>query len=183
MTVDDEQALAEVYRAHYGRLVSVLGAIAQDRQEAEEVVQDAFVRLFGQWSKAATSDDPEAWLRKVALGYLSNRRRSARRFARAVHRQRPVAHEPPVSADRVDLDWALAALPRRQRDVVVLRSLGLTTAEIAAQVVVPVGTVKSRLSRARDSLLPAWRGVGASSYSQHSVVSTASEVRECRSFL
>jgi RNA polymerase sigma-70 factor (ECF subfamily) len=40
-----------------------VGAVAQDRQEAEEAVQDAFVRLIGQWSKVSKYDDPEAWVR------------------------------------------------------------------------------------------------------------------------
>jgi RNA polymerase sigma-70 factor (ECF subfamily) len=52
----------------------------------------------------------------------------------------------------VDLRRALAALPRAQREAVVLQGLGLGVAEIARELGVPVGTVKSRLSRARAAL-------------------------------
>lgn len=73
----DEQALRELYAASYPRLVGVVGAVCGSAHEAEEAVQDAFVRLMSQWTKVARYDDPEAWVRKVALGYASNRRRKA----------------------------------------------------------------------------------------------------------
>lgn len=64
---------------------------------------------------------------------------------------------PGPSGDRVDLDRALDALPARQREVVVLRDLGLDVAGIARQLDIAEGTVKSRLSRARAALAPLLR--------------------------
>lgn len=153
----DEQALAALYAASYARLVGVVGAVVQDRSLAEEAVQDAFVRLLGQWTRVSRYDDPEAWLRKVALGFASNRRRKLRNGLRAALRHGAAPDAPAPSGDRVDLRRALAALPRAQRAVVVLQDLGLSTAEIAAELDAPVGTVKSRLSRARASLAPLLR--------------------------
>ena len=152
-----EDAQEALYVASYQRLVSVIGAVAQDRQEAEEAVQDAFVRLLDQWPKVSQYDDPEAWLRKVALGSLSNRRRKLGRGLRALTRHGTPAPSPGPTGDRVDLRRALAALPLKQRQVVVLQDLGLGVDDIARQLDIPAGTVKSRLSRARAALVPLLR--------------------------
>jgi RNA polymerase sigma-70 factor, ECF subfamily len=153
----DEQALADFYAASYGRLVGVVGAVARDRQEAEEAVQDAFVRLMGQWSKVSRYDDPEAWVRKVAFGYVSNRRRKLLNGLRAAVRHGAQPDAPAPSGDAVDLRRALTALPVAQRQVLVLQDLGLSVEAIAGQLDIPVGTVKSRLSRARTALAPLLR--------------------------
>ncbi|MDQ1646287.1 MAG: hypothetical protein QOJ50_2471 [Cryptosporangiaceae bacterium] len=146
--------LSELYLASYPRLVGLLGAITGDRHEAEEAVQDAFVRLLGRWEQVSRYDDPEAWVRKVALGKVSNRRRKARNGIRAVLRLGPAPEVAGPTGDAVDLDRALAALPRDQRAVIVLQHLGLGVGQIATELRIPEGTVKSRLSRARAALLP-----------------------------
>lgn len=155
--MDDEQALRELYAASYARLVGVVGAVARDRHEAEEAVQDAFVRLLGQWPKVSRYDDPEAWLRKVALGYVSNRRRKIRNGLKAALRHGPQPDTPAHSSDGVDLRRALAALPHPHREVIVLQDLGLSVDAISEHLNIPVGTVKSRLSRARTALAPLLR--------------------------
>ena len=155
--MDDEEALRELYAASYQRLVGVVGAIAGNRHEAEEAVQDAFVRLMGKWDRVAHYDDPEAWVRKVALGYVSNRRRKAVNGLRAVMRLGRASEVPEPTGDALDLQRALATLPRAQREVIVLQHIGLDVAAIAQQLEVPIGTVKSRLSRARAALAPLLR--------------------------
>lgn len=155
--VTDEQDLPELYAASYARLVGVVGAVCGNTHEAEEAVQDAFVRLMGQWSKVAGYDDPEAWVRKVALGYVSNRRRKTLNGIKAALKSGAAPNAPAPSGDGVDLRRALAALPRPQREVIVLQHLGLDVAAIARQLDIPEGTVKSRLSRARAALNPLLR--------------------------
>ncbi len=150
----DERDLQDLYHSCYARLVGVVGAVSGDRAEAEEAVQDPFVRLIGQWSKVSRYDDPEAWVRKVALGFVSNRGRKLRNGLRAALRHGPPADVEGTTGDSVDLRRALAALPRPQREVVVLQHLGLDLGEIAQELSVPVGTVKSPLARARAALAP-----------------------------
>jgi RNA polymerase sigma-70 factor (ECF subfamily) len=154
---DDQQDVAAFYAATYARLVSVVGVVAQDRAEAEEAVQDAFVRLLGQWPKVSHYEDPEAWVRKVAFGYISKRRRSVTRGLRAFRRHGPAPDVAEPSGDAVDLQRALAALPHAQREVLVLQDLGLTHERIAQELGIPTGTVKSRLSRARSAIMPLLR--------------------------
>ena len=67
---DDDPALTEYYGASYARRAGVVGAVARDRQEAEAAVQDACVRLTGRWTTVSRYDDPGAWVRKVALGFV-----------------------------------------------------------------------------------------------------------------
>jgi RNA polymerase sigma factor (sigma-70 family) len=148
------KSLEEFYGATYSRVVGIVAAICRDRDESEEAVQDAFVRLIGQWEKVRRYDDPEAWVRRVALGYLSKRRRKRLNGLRALARlglPREVAGPLP---DGVDLRRALAELPTSLRGVIILQDLGLTTAQIAHELRIPEGTVKSRLSRARAQLQP-----------------------------
>lgn len=152
-----ERDLGDLYAASYARVVGVVGAVTQDRHLAEEAVQDAFVRLIGQWPKVSRYDDPEAWLRKVALGYASNRLRKVRNGLRAALRHGAPRDVPALSGDAIDLRRALAALPRPQREVIVLQNLGYSVDAIARELGVPAGTVKSRLSRARAVLAPMLR--------------------------
>jgi RNA polymerase sigma-70 factor (ECF subfamily) len=147
--------LAEFYAASYARVLAVLVVAAGDHREAEEVVQEAFIRLVPRWPAVSRYDDPEAWVRKVAFRLLSNRFRQLRRARRAVGRLEVggVGAEP--SSLAVDVGRALASLPLAQRQVVVLHHLaGLPLDQVARELRVPVGTVKSRLSRARDALKP-----------------------------
>lgn len=150
---DDFEAL---YAAAYVRLVRVLTLACGSQADAEEVVQEAFVRLLPRWSRVRGYADPEAWVRGTAFRLLSNRRRGRRAAERTLTRY--VAgdhHAGPADADRVDVSRALATLPAQQRTVVVLHHLlGLPVEQIAAELDVPVGTVKSRLSRGRAALMP-----------------------------
>lgn len=143
------------YAACYPRLVAVLALAAGSRADAEEVAQDAFVRLLPRWAAVSQYDDPEAWVRKVAFRLLSTRARRFRTSVRVFARLRPVATTPGPGPDAVAVHAALASLPLTQREVVVLHYyVDLPVEGIAAELGVAVGTVKSRLSRARAALAP-----------------------------
>ena len=157
--VDVEAEVRELYARAYPRLVGVVAlAAAGDRGDAEDVVQEAFARLLRQWAQVSQYDDPEAWVRMVAFRLLSNRRRKVRNGARAVLRHGPPEDVGAPSADGVDVAAALQQLSLAHRQVVVLHHLvGLEVAAVARELDIPVGTVKSRLSRARAELAPLLR--------------------------
>jgi RNA polymerase sigma-70 factor, ECF subfamily len=134
------------YAASYARLVGQLYAITGDRQEAEDVVQEAFARALDRWSRLRAYDVPEAWVRRVAVNLASQGLRRMRR--------RPWLGPPPASPDpSVDglvIAQALRALSLPHRQVLVLHhAVGLPVEDVAYQLGVPVGTAKARLARAR----------------------------------
>lgn len=154
---DAERELDGFYAATYRRLVRVVTAVTGDATEAEDAVMDAFVRLMGQWDKVSRYDDPEAFVRKIALGMVSNRRRKIRNGLRAVLQHGPAPDVQPPTADRIDIHRAMAVLSRPQREVIVLTDLGLDIESVARQLDIPLGTAKSRLARARAALAPQLR--------------------------
>ena len=141
------------YTSSFSRLVGQFYAMCGNVAEAQDCVQEAFVRA---WDKRRTLDAdhaPEAWVRTVAYRLAISRWRKARRALRDPDRahQRSVSAEPDV--DRVALAWALQQLPADQRRAIVLYHLcDLTVSEVAFEVGVPAGTIKARLSRGRAAL-------------------------------
>ena len=147
--------LDELYDASYRRLVVQLYALCGDLADAEDAVQEAFVTALRKRSDFGRVSNPEAWLRTVALNQLRRGWRHAavvRRYqAKVPGPQRSVE----VGPEHVAIVAALAEVDPDQREVVVLHHLAdLGTAEIAAELGVPEGTVKSRLSRGRARLAP-----------------------------
>lgn len=139
-------------------LIGLLTVIGGNRADAEEVAQDAFVRLLEHWGKVQEYADPEAWLRVVAVRLMISRLRRREVAARglAVLGRRAAAAPPPVVPGQdLDLAEALAQLPVAQRVVVVLHHVhDLSVDQVGDLLHVPTGTVKSRLSRARTALAP-----------------------------
>jgi RNA polymerase sigma factor (sigma-70 family) len=135
--------------------VAAVALVTGSRLTAEDAVQEALVRAWERATKGDAIDSLGAWVATVALNVSrsSVRRKMAERRAR----QRLGAPATTVPdgrhADTVDIERAVATLPRRQREVVVLRYLlDLNTAETATTLRINEGTVKSELSRARAAL-------------------------------
>jgi RNA polymerase sigma-70 factor, ECF subfamily len=143
----------EFYAGAYRRVVGQVFALLGDLAEAEDVTQDAFAKASFQWKRIAAYDQPEAWVRRVAFNHAYNSTRRARRWLQAMARHGPPQEVPALSADRLDLHHALGRLAPRHREVLVLHYVAeLPLEEVARQLRLPLGTVKSRLSRARGAL-------------------------------
>ncbi len=147
-------SLQELYEASYRRLVAQLTAMTGDAAEAEDLVQEAFARAVGRWQTVRTYENPEAWLRTVAMNLARSRWRRTTRGAAVMLRLRASHQEaPPPSVDHVTLVDALRGLPAAQREALVLFHVAdLSVEDIARQLGVPTGTVKARLSRGRAAL-------------------------------
>lgn len=153
---DPTDEVADLYTATCPRLVGLLTVIGGSRADAEEVAQEAFVRVLLRWSTVREYDDPEMWLRTVAVRLLISRHRRHRVARLALPRLAGAQQsEPEVTDERLDLAAAIARLPMDQRAVVVLHHLDdRSVDQVARDLRVPVGTVKSRLARARAALAP-----------------------------
>jgi RNA polymerase sigma-70 factor (ECF subfamily) len=148
-----DASFEQFFAATYNRLVGLLFAFLHDQAQAEDVVQDAFASALLRWRTLRGYHDPEAWVRMVAFRRaIDHQRRNARRV-RALLRLGPPPSLPPVGADHVDLVRALRKLPLAQREVLVLHHVAeLAVEQVAAELGVSVGTVKSRLARGRAAL-------------------------------
>jgi RNA polymerase sigma-70 factor (ECF subfamily) len=149
----NESTFDEFYDSSFRRLVGQIYAMCGNLAEAQDCVQEAFVRAWDKRRSLDTDRSPEAWIRTVAYRLAVSRWRRARKALRAPDRayagQTP--REPDVS--RVALARALQQLPPDQRRAIVLHHLcDLSVADVAVEVGVPVGTVKARLSRGRTAL-------------------------------
>jgi RNA polymerase sigma-70 factor (ECF subfamily) len=145
----------DFYTASFNRLVGQVYAMIGDRDEAQECVQEAFVRAWSHRRQLEKAHAPEAWVRTTAYRLAVSRWRRTVRARRDPDRAlqlRESAVE--LSPDHVALVHALRELPEAQRRAIVLHHMcDLPVAEVAAETGVPVGTVKARLSRGRTALM------------------------------
>jgi RNA polymerase sigma-70 factor, ECF subfamily len=154
----DETAYALIVEAVIGRLAAVARLILRDSSAAQDAVQETLVEA---WRGLPTLRDPERlepWLRRLLVRACADHARRDRRRRIA---EIPVAGvwraTSEIAADgivlRDEVERALAVLPIEQRTVLVLAYyLDLPVSETALALGIPVGTVKSRLDRARSAL-------------------------------
>lgn len=149
----DVDGFDEFYRGSRQRVLGFVYVLTGDLAEAQDAVQEAYVRAWQRWSTVCRYDDPEAWTRVVASRIAVSRWRSLRSRTRAYLRHGAGDSTPPPSTDTLEVVAALRQLPEEQRVAVALYYLmGMPVAEVARETNAPVGTVKARLSRARVTL-------------------------------
>lgn len=147
--------IREFLHTVYPRLVAGIGLVAGSRALAEDAVQEALARAWERSERGEEIRNLGAWVTTVALNLSRSglRRFRAERRARERMRPRPRLAEEEPSPVRIDVERAVSALPRRQREVAVLRYyVGLDVKEIAEALHVHEGTVKTNLHRARAAL-------------------------------
>lgn len=153
-------ALAALHAEHYASLVGTAYWILGDRTLAEEIAQDAFVRLAESWNQLNDHAAAPAWLRRTVIN-LS--RSKIRRLVVGRRKREQVASRAAADLTREadgaselahgELGTAIRSLPMRQRECVVLRFVhDLTVADIAITLGVGEGSVKTHLHRALKTL-------------------------------
>jgi RNA polymerase sigma-70 factor (sigma-E family) len=157
----DTSSVTGVFRAHHAELVRLAVLLLGDRPSAEDVVQDVFARLCGR-DLLPTGDGALAYVRAAVLNRCRSalrRRALARRIGGARElpgrdtAQQSAEQEAILAEDRRQVLAALARLPSRRREVLVLRYwLGLPEAEIAQMLGIRPGTVKSTAARGLAAL-------------------------------
>ena len=163
MTVDDavtwdaDEAITQIYAAHYRSLVRLATLLLRDVGASEEVVQDSFIAMHGAWRRLRDPDRALAYLRQSVV----NRSRSVLRHRTVELRHAPAPMPDAASAEHgamgslehQEVIVALRRLPERQREVLVLRYYAdLSEADIADAIGISRGAVKSHASRGMAAL-------------------------------
>ncbi len=157
----DPQAFEELVIAYQHRVFGVALRMLRNRGEAEEIAQEVFLRVHRTVEDFRGEAKLSTWLYAITSRLCLNRlasgeRRVSREGEESLERLRADA-DPAAHVERVELEAALqraiTELPEERRIMVVLRDFeGLSYEEIATALDLPLGTVRSRLHRARTDL-------------------------------
>ena len=151
-----DASYVEFVEAHQGRLRRIAYALCRDDARAEDVLQEALVKVYLSWGRVREAGREEAYARRVIVNADLDQRRRPWHRRRSVlpveHFDRPSAAGPCV-VDHGDLLAAVRGLPAMQRRTVVLRYLlDLSVEETAKELSISQGTVKSHASRGLATL-------------------------------
>lgn len=153
LTGPPELAFDELFRVHRDRLFSALWLVCRDRHEAEEVAQEAFLKVWERWDRVGGLDDPAGYVYRTGLNLLRNRRRRAALALRRMVRAAPAADPIEAVDDRDAVVRALGALTPRERAALVLVDLlDMTSEEAARALGVRASTVRVLAARGRAAL-------------------------------
>jgi RNA polymerase sigma-70 factor (ECF subfamily) len=160
------EAFDELVRRHQGAMITLARVLTSGRGDAEDLAQDVFVRAWRSIGSFRGESTFRTWLHRVAINVIrTSQSRQGRLMRMFLVRDRDddrgadaASGDEPVDATlarRQVIDRALATLPEELRVAVILRDMqGLDYKEIAAALNVPIGTVESRIFRARQKLKP-----------------------------
>lgn len=149
----DRQALTEAVRRTQGDVWRLCAYLAS-RDEADDLTQETYARMCAGLYRVTPETNGRAWLLGIARHVAIDHVRRAARWRRLEPRLDPHPTEQPSGAGQVDLQLLLRTLePDRRAAFVLTQVLGLSYDEAAAACGCPVGTIRSRVARARAQLL------------------------------
>jgi RNA polymerase sigma-70 factor, ECF subfamily len=149
----EAQSFEDFYLEHHRDVYAAMWLVTRNRHEAEEIAQDAFLKVLERWNRVGSMDDPTGYVFSTAMNvWRSRRRRAAVALRRAIHAsERP--NELEQAESRADVVRILSVLTPRQRAALVLLDLvGLTSEEAAHALGIRPSTVRVQAARARASL-------------------------------
>lgn len=150
----DSSAQGDYEHFFIGAKRSLMGQaflLTGDIEESQDLVQETLLRVWREWPRIGGYEDPGAWARRVLHNLAIDRWRHdrGRRRLRAMDR----ATSPPPGTGHLDIIGALHRLSVNEQRALVLHDVvGLSVSEVAADLDAPEGTVRSWLSRGRNSL-------------------------------
>ncbi|QSB05864.1 RNA polymerase sigma factor [Natronoglycomyces albus] len=148
-----EADFTDLYEAHFAQLTAQIYAYLGDGTEAQDLVQEAFLRAWQRWNSIGGYDDPVAWVRRVAWNLAASRHRRNSVMRRFLLKSKPPEPAPGANPDHVALVEALGQIPPKQRRAIVMHYVAdMPIADIAVATGAKPGTVKSWLHRARGEL-------------------------------
>lgn len=141
------------FEEQHTALFRALWLVTRNRHEAEEVMQDAFLRLWERWDHVGSLSDPVGYLYRTAMNVFRSRARRAKSAIRLAVGHLPADDELAKVEEREDVVRALAPLTPRQRAALVLTDLlGLTSEQAAEALRIKASTVRVLVARARAAL-------------------------------
>ncbi len=170
----DPAAFARLVRLHEGMVFSLSARLLGDAEEARDVAQEVFLQVYRQLGRFEGRSTLKTWIYRIAVNQCHNRRRFWHRRRRDREEGLEAVSVEPVAAGGGSSPYeeacrgerarrvqaALLELSFEHRSVLVLREVeGLTCEEVAETLRIPAGTVKSRLSRAREAMRLRLRGL------------------------
>jgi RNA polymerase sigma-70 factor (sigma-E family) len=155
--ISADEALVDLYREHGSWLVGLLTVFVGDRVTAEDIAQEAFLRVYRAWPRLRDEDRAVGYLRTTALNLARSgfrRRLVALRHGAKTERDAAAADEAVILRDEQRaVIAALRGLPTRQRECLVLRFYGeLSEAEIASAIGISASSVKTHTRRGLAAL-------------------------------
>lgn len=143
----------EFFQAEHVRLARALYLLTGSAAEADELTQEAMVRVYERWDRVRQMDSPQGYLFRTALNLHRSRLRWLATRARQILQATAAPDPADVIQSRDSLARALASLPTGQREAVVLVEwLGMDQEEAATSLGIKPGSVRARLSRAKADL-------------------------------
>ncbi len=164
---DQQQSFEKLVRPHFDRLYRLAWRLCGQKAEADDLFQELLIKAFGKLDSLAGIDEPGSWLSRVMYNlFIDERRRFARRRMHTIEEGEmigdgiaglPGTDDPAWNQERLErllqLDAALDQLSEEHRLIILLHDTeGYKLVEIHELMDIPVGTVKSRLHRARARL-------------------------------
>ena len=166
-SINHQQTFEKLVRPHFDRLYRLAWRLTGQKAEAEDLFQELLIKAYGKLDALIKIDEPGSWLSRVMYNlFIDERRRFARRRMHTVEEGEmsgdglaglPGTDNPARDHERLEqlrkLDAALSKLSDEHRMIVLLHDTeGYKLTEIQELIGVPIGTVKSRLHRARAHL-------------------------------
>ena len=154
MAISVEPSFDAFFEVEQQRLVRIMWMVTRDLPEAEDIVQEAFLRVWDRWVDVSAMESPVGYLQRTAMNVFRNRFRRAKvALGKTVGRSVEAADAFGAAEDRVSVDAALARLTQRQRAALVLTELlGYPAEEAGRMLGVRPSTVRSLAHTGRNAL-------------------------------
>jgi RNA polymerase sigma-70 factor (ECF subfamily) len=158
----DPEAFEEIFKTYFHFVDNVALRMLNNRQDAEEVTQEVFLNIHRQLKNFRFEASLKTWIYRITLNCAINySKKRARQHPPAVEYNDALAGGPPEIHQTADREYhekviaaLLNALEPSQRSCIILRSIeGLSYQDIARTLQIPINTVRSRIKRARETML------------------------------
>jgi len=165
---DARAAIVDLYRDEFRGIARLAYLLCGNTEQADDLAHDAFVRLYEQWDRVADPAKRVAYLRAIVVNLAHSAHRRAATARRHAHTPVLVEGGATTSAEdeamqrssRPDVMAAMATLPDRQRSAIVLRHwLHMTESEIAEAMDCSIGSVRTHVARAHQTLAQRLGGI------------------------